>query len=604
MCGIMGYVGNRPAINIIYPGLKRLEYRGYDSVGIALLDGDNSIESAKALGDTDKLDIELLSDKPTLGIGHTRWATHGKPSERNAHPHTFGQITLVHNGIIENYEELKSLIDARQLKSQTDSEVLAGLIDHYLTQEEDVLTAVRVALAQVKGTFGIAVISPKAPGQIITARRGSPIVIGVDDDQYYIASDSTAIVDHTDKVIYLEDDQIAVITADSLDLYDLKLKQQDILIEQLDEANQKLDHEGFDSYLEKEIFEQPTSINNAMRGRVGSDGSIVLGGPNLSPSEITSLKNILIIGCGTSYYAGYYAKYELEEMLGIPVSVEHASEFRYRHGAFDPETTLAIFMSQSGETADTLASLREAKRRHIKTLGIVNAVGSSIAREVDHGGIYLHAGVEASVASTKAYSSMVVALLMLGGHLSYKSGSDARITRDLAHELMTLPKEIESTLTLKTQIDKIAPKLKHYPSWFYLGRGNMYPVALEGALKLTELSYIHAQAFPSGEMKHGPISLVDEGHVSVLLLPEDDLLYKKSLSALEEIKARGGIVLTLSTRPKESGADYHIQLAHAGKYTDGLVYNVALQLLALAVATQKDVNIDRPRNLAKSVTVE
>ena len=391
MCGIVGYVGRRPAANIIYPGLKRLEYRGYDSAGIATM--DRTIHTIKTVGGTENLDIENLPSGPTLGIGHTRWATHGKPSLNNAHPHTFGDITLVHNGIIENYEELKQFIDVSKLKSQTDSEVLAALIDFNFSKASNLLEAVKLSLSQAKGTFGVAIISPKVQGHIFAARRGSPIVIGVGVDQNYLASDVSAIIDHTDKVIYLEDDQIADITSSSLELYDMKLKHQDIQVEQLDKLDLSVSLNGFNSYLEKEIFEQPEALKNVMRGRVGSDGSIVLGGPNLSLNDILTLRHILIVGCGTAYFAGYYAKYELEEMLGIPVSVEYASEFRYRYGSYDPNTTLAIFMSQSGETADTLASLREAKRRRLKTLGIVNVVGSTIAREVDHGGIYLHAGV-------------------------------------------------------------------------------------------------------------------------------------------------------------------------------------------------------------------
>jgi glucosamine--fructose-6-phosphate aminotransferase (isomerizing) len=602
MCGIMAYVGGRPAKDVIYPGLKRLEYRGYDSAGIALL--DDSIITTKALGATDNIDLTSITSTARVGIGHTRWATHGKPSVANAHPHTFGRVTLVHNGIIENYEELKGELDSLKLVSQTDSEVLAGLIDSYFVGKVSLLEATKLALAEVKGTFGIAVISADEPGQIITARRGSPIVVGVGDGQYYIASDSSAIVDHTDKVIYLEDDQIAVVKSDSLGLYDLKLNHQEVRMEKLGKSDQDLGHTGFESFLDKEIHEQPDTIEDVMRGRVGSDGSIKLGGPNLSQAEILRLKHIVIIGCGTAYYAGYYAKYELEQLLGLQVRVEFASEFRYRYGSYDPPSTLAIFMSQSGETADTLASLREAKRRGIKTLGIINTVGSTIAREVDHGGIYLHAGVESSVASTKAYSSMVVALLMLGGVLNYHRGGAEEKTRNLAYELLRLPDEIRATLKLNQQVDKVAGKLGRHHDWFFLGRGNLYPVALEGALKVTEVAYVHAQAFPAGEMKHGPIALVDSRHLSVLLLPEDDLLYKKSLSALEELKARGGKVMTVSTRPKESLSDYHIEIAHSGSSTDGLIYNVCLQLLALAVANQKNVNVDRPRNLAKSVTVE
>jgi glucosamine--fructose-6-phosphate aminotransferase (isomerizing) len=602
MCGIMGYIGNRSAKNIIYTGLQRLEYRGYDSAGISLL--GEKIETYKAIGDTRELNIDEMDSNPTIGIGHTRWATHGKPSINNAHPHTYGDITLVHNGIIENYEDLKKYIDTSKLKSQTDSEVLAALIDNYLDQSGNLLDATKRALTEVKGTFGIAVISPNAPDQIVVAKRGSPIVIGIDENQHYIASDSAAIIDNTKQVIYLKDDQIGLIKAESLEIYDLKLNKQEISLEKLDDVNEILNIENYDSYLEKEIHEQPDSLINVMRGRVGNDGSIILGGPTLSNVDILKLKNILIIGCGTAYNAGYYAKYTLEKMLGVPVFIEYASEFRYRYGAFDPSNTLAIFISQSGETADTLASLREAKRRGIKTMGIINTVGSSIAREVTHGGIYLHAGTEYSVASTKVYSSMVAALLMFGGFISYRSGKDSSITRQVAYELITLIKEIEHTISLQPQIEKIAQKIGKYNDWFFLGRGTLFPVALEGALKLTEISYIHGQAFPIGEMKHGPIALVNNKHMSVVLLPEDEMLYKKGLSTLEEIKARNGNILTISTRHKEEISDYHIQVSHNGEYTDGLIYNVCLQLLTLAIASKKGVNIDRPRNLAKSVTVE
>ena len=602
MCGIMGYVGSRPAKDIIYTGLKRLEYRGYDSAGIAVV--DETVTAVKAVGDTSKLNIDSLPTAATTGIGHTRWATHGRPSVRNAHPHTFGHVTLAHNGIIENYKELTTLIDASKLKSQTDSEVLAGLIDLHYQRDHDLLNAVQTALNQVRGTFGIVVVSADDPSQIITARRGSPIVIGVGNQQNFVASDATAIVDHTDKVVYLEDDQIARVTSIAIDIFDLKLNQQDLDISQLEGLEGVAALGTFSSHLEKEIFEQPEALRNVMRGRVRSDGSIILGGPNLSQEDIESIKNIVIIGCGTAYYAGLYGKYKLEEMLGIPVSVEYASEFRYRFGSYDPDTTLAIFMSQSGETADTLASLKEAKRRHIKTMGIVNAVGSTIAREVDHGGIYLHAGVETSVASTKAYSSMVVALLMLGGFFAYKLGMNQAITRELAKELLILPNEVGHALLMKPQVDKLAAELTGHNDWFYLGRNELYPAALEGALKITEVAYVHAQGFPIGEMKHGPLALVNKNHTSVVFLPEDKLLYDKGLSTLEELRSRHGRVLTISTRPKPEGSQHHLEITHAGNYVDGLIFNICSQLLALAIATQKKVNIDRPRNLAKSVTVE
>lgn len=600
MCGIVGYIGNRQAKDIIYAGLQQLEYRGYDSVGIAVL--DSTVSTVKEVGDTKNLNVSKLP-KATIGIGHTRWATHGKPTTQNAHPHTFGDITLVHNGIIENYQELKTKINQSKLKSETDSEVLAALIDNNYKQTNNLLEAVQLSLSEVKGTFGIAVIAPKN-SQIITARRGSPIVIGIDEKQYYIASDQSALIDHTDKVVYLEDDQIVAITNDSLDIYDLRLRQQSTDITQIDNLNSNTSLGKYKSYLEKEIFEQPESIKNVIRGRVGSDGSIVLGGPNLSQKDIESISQIVIIGCGTSFFAGLYAKYKLEELLEIPVAVEYASEFRYRHGAYKKDQTLAIFMSQSGETADVLASLQEAKRRGLKTLGIVNVVGSTLAREVEHGGIYLHAGVEKSVASTKAYSSMVAALLMLGGFFASKLGKNQTITRALAKELVNLPDEIESTLLLHSQIKKISQELVDFHDWFFLGRNDLFPVAMEGALKIAEVSYVHASGFAAGEMKHGQIALVDKNHVSVLLLPEDELLYEKCISALQEIKARDGKALTISTRPKPKLSDFHINISHIGQYTDGLVYNVCLQLLALETAYNKKRNVDKPRNLAKSVTVE
>lgn len=602
MCGIMGYLGNRAAKDIIFNGLKQQEYRGYDSAGIAVI--DNDVHITKALGDTSKLRIKDLPNKATAGIGHTRWATHGKPTVNNAHPHKYGDIVLVHNGIIENFEDLKKKIKDLDLKSQTDSEVLAALINSFYLNENNLLSATQSALNLTKGTFGILVMSTKDPSTIIAARRGSPVVIGIDDDQYYIASDPNALIDHTDKVVYLADDQIGKITNTGLELYDLKMQAQDISYAHLEDLDHKADLGNFSSFLEKEIYEQPEAIKNTMRGRVGEDGSIVLGGPNLTLEEIKNINHILIIGCGSAYYAGYYAKYRLEELLGIHVSVEHASEFRYRYGAYDTNKTLAIFMSQSGETADTLASLQEAKRRNMKTMGIVNAVGSSVAREVENGGIYLHAGVETSVASTKAFTCMVVALLMFGGYMANKLGLNQSVIRSLAAELLELPNEIDSTLKLQSQVKKIANELYNQHDWFYLGRNEMYPTALEGALKLSEVAYAHAQAFPSGEMKHGPISLIDKNHVSVLLLPEDKLMYEKGISSLQEIKARTGRVFTISTRPKNKDSDFHIQIAHLGANTDGLIMNTLLQLLALEIARKNNRNIDKPRNLAKSVTVE
>lgn len=604
MCGIMGYIGVRPARDIVFQGLKRLEYRGYDSVGIALMDKEGKLDLIKTTGNTDNIHLDSLSPTDTVGIGHTRWATHGIPSEANAHPHTVGVITLVHNGIIENYDDLKQQFNQTSWQSDTDSEVIAALVDKHYEKTHNFVASVQATIGELKGTFGLAIINTDRPGEVIVARRGSPIVIGVDSDEYYIASDPSAIIDHTDRVVYLEDDQVAVLRTDSLDVFDVKLNHQEVAIEQLAQTDLRSDKQHYESFLEKEIHEQPTVIQNTLRGRVSGDGSIVLGGPQLTLDEMIQLKQIVIIGCGTSYNAGYFAKYKLEEMLGIPVTVEHASEFRYRYGSYDAKHTLAIFLSQSGETADTLASLQEAKRRQMITMGIVNVVGSTLAREVDHGGVYLHAGVETSVASTKAFSATVTALLMFGGFVAQKRGLNSSIMHAVGAELRALPHEIEATLQLKPQVDKIADSLVAHHDWYFLGRNDLFPVALEGALKLMEVSYLHAQALPMGEMKHGPIAMVDDSLVSVILLPEDPLLYDKGLGALSEIKARNGIALTISTRPKPKQSDHHIQIAHTGQYTDGLVMNIVLQLLALEVATKRKLNIDQPRNLAKSVTVE
>lgn len=603
MCGIMGYLGERPAKDIIYTGLKRLEYRGYDSAGVAVLTKD--VQTIKAVGDTSKLDLTKLPKSATIGIGHTRWATHGRPSAQNAHPHTYGDITLVHNGIIENYQDIKDSLKLSDLKSQTDSEVLAALINNnYQKGKISLIEALKRSLVEVSGTFGLVVMSPLESNQLLVARRGSPIVIGVGDKQNFVASDPSAIISHTDKVIYLEDDQIAQVTRTSIEIFDLKLKHKNPNINRLSKSEAEATLGHYKTYLEKEIKEQPESLKNLMRGRVSQKGTVKLGGPNLDADDANNLEQILIIGCGTSYYAGLYAKYKLEEMLNMPVIVEHASEFRYRHGAYKSNSTLAIFISQSGETADVLASIQEAKRRHLKTMGIVNTIGSSVARAVEHGGIYLHAGQEVSVASTKAYSSMVSAILMFGAQLVYQRGGNSNITKEVAKELLMLPSEIKATFELHENIKKLTKQINHFEKWFYLGRNSLYPVALEGALKLTEVSYIHAQAFPTGEMKHGPISLVDNKHISILLLPEDETLYEKGISALEELIARGGTIFTISTRPKPKSSNYHLQVTYAGEYTEGLIYNICLQLLALEVATIRGVNIDRPRNLAKSVTVE
>ncbi len=602
MCGIVGYCGPKSAKSVLYGGLKRLEYRGYDSAGISVLDADGKVQTVKSVGTVTNLDAGTLPDDASTGIGHTRWATHGGVTDLNAHPHTSGAITLVHNGIIENFETLAETYNIERI-SQTDTEVLAGLIDHHFASTGSLKDAVLAALAEVQGTYGIVVMSPRQPGTLVAARKGSPLVVGVGRDEHIIASDPQAIVSHTDNIIFLDDGEVAVIDALNIDVYNLANQPQTKMVEEVEQAAE-VNMAGFGSFLEKEIHEQPSSLTEVMRGRISGDGRITLGGPDLTADQIAGLDNILIIGCGTAYYAGMYAKYELEDLLGIPVQVEHASEFRYRHAAYSPSTSLAIFMSQSGETADTLAALEEAKRRGVPTMGIVNTVGSTLARSVSNGGIYLHAGTEVSVASTKAYSSMVVALLMFGGFLADRRGQRLGDIRVLAEDLVNLPHEIELCTKLSDPIKAIAAEIAGHSNWFVLGRGNLFPIALEGALKVTEVSYIHAQAFPTGEMKHGPISLIDEGHISVVLLPEDKLLYDKSISGVQEIRAREGKVLTISSRPALEHSDWHITVPMVGHRVSGLVMNCCLQLLALHVAEKLGRDTDRPRNLAKSVTVE
>ena len=603
MCGIVGFIGEKNAAGVIYTGLKQLEYRGYDSAGILVVE-NGEIQLQKEVGVVGNVDVSKLSEDAGIGIGHTRWATHGGVTQANAHPHTYGRVSLVHNGIIETYEELKAKYELKPV-SQTDSEILAGVINFHLQDGVSLRMATTKALNECQGTFGIVVVAPSVePDTLIAARNGSPLVIGVGDNgEYTIASDPSAILT-TDKVVFLSDGEIAELHRGMLEVYDLDNKAKDKIAESIQRNGDSDELGQFDTYLQKEIFEQPDSLRETMRGRIAADGKVKLGGPNLSEEQIKNLRSILIIGCGTAFYSGLSSKYYLEELLQIPVFVEHASEFRYRHAAIDPSSSLAIFMSQSGETADTLAAEAEARRRGMPTMGIVNGVGSTLARSVSNGGIYLHVGTEKSVASTKAYSSMVCALLMFGAYLAEERGAPLSLTRQLGSDLAELPTEIASTLESFDEITRVAEKIAHYTSCFVLGRGALYPVALEGALKITEVSYVHAQAFPTGEMKHGPIALIDEDHLSIVLMPEDKLLYEKTISNIQEIKARNGKVLTIGSRPPSQLSDWHISVPLSSPNISGLVINCAVQQLAYGIAKALGRNIDKPRNLAKSVTVE
>ena len=604
MCGIVGYIGGKSATPILINGLRRLEYRGYDSAGIATISKGKTL-ICKKQGKVAELDKACADSGLTIGIGHTRWATHGEPSELNAHPHQVGDITIVHNGIIENYADLKVELEkiGYEFKTKTDTEVLAALIDNEYKTATDISHAVRTALNKVAGTFGLALLSQKDEDLIVVARRGSPLILGIGDDEYFIASDTSAVVGYVEKVIYLEDDQLAVVARDGYDVVDLNNKAQSVQLHDLDQDQVKAEKEGFEHFLIKEIHEQPQVIADTMRGRLLKDGEVRLGGLNLDDDELRDLKQIIIIGCGTAYYAGMLGKYLLERLTGIPVSVEIGSEFRYRDAALNPENTVALFLSQSGETADTLASLAEIKRRGIHSLGLVNVVGSTLAREVD-GGIYLHAGPEISVASTKAYSAMLTAVMLFGLKVARLKGLARSEALEFAESMESLPNEIKQTLGVSDEAKRVASQVKDIEHTFYLGRSDLYPVALEGSLKLMEVSYIHAQGYPTGEMKHGPIALIDEGFLSVVLLPEDELLYAKSISNIEEIKARKGKVLSVSSRPQPEQSDYHLIVPKVSQWIEPLVINVALQLFAYHMAVAKGNDVDQPRNLAKSVTVE
>jgi len=605
MCGIVGYVGSRSAQDILVTGLKRLEYRGYDSAGIVTLGDEPTLLRAK--GKVAELGSLVMKAKRTdmTGIGHTRWATHGEPSEANAHPHQAGDIFLVHNGIIENYKELREELKNHTFKSETDTEVLAALIDE-LYQRKDVKleNAVTQALKLVVGTYGIAVVSPKEPGKIVVARQGSPLIIGVGKGETLVASDASVLVGHTDEAIYLNDGELAVCTADGVELMDLASQPVSAKVEKIEIDMAAIQKQGYDHFLLKEIMEQPTTLRSTLNGRVLPDKHIAkLGGLNLSDKELRDIEHVVIIGCGSAYYAGIMASYYLEQLVdGLTVEVHVASEYRYRSFHL-PKNCVALIVSQSGETADTLACLREIKRRGVKTLGVVNAVGSTIAREVD-GGVYVHAGPEISVASTKAFTSQISAMTIFAVQLAQAKGAGLKELDEVIDELAILPEEIESVLTSKRdEIRETAKKYADYDHALFLGRDTLFPLALEGALKLKEISYIQAEGYAAGELKHGPIALIDDKFFEVMLL-QDNWLFDKSMSGLEEVNARGGHILAITNSKKDIPAESIIRVETKLDMLAPVVFNVVLQLLAYYIAVEKGNDVDQPRNLAKSVTVE
>lgn len=605
MCGTVGYIGKKEAQNYLLSGLHRLEYRGYDSAGIVTI-GESGSSLIRARGKVAELEL-LVNKKPlkdTIGIGHTRWATHGEPSEANAHPHKAGEIYLVHNGIIENYKELKKELKDHEFVSQTDTEVLAALVNSYYGKDVKLVDAVAQALKRVVGTYGIAVISSRDENEMVAARLGSPLIIGVGKDETFIASDASALIGYTTQAIYLNDGEIAVCRRDQVDIRDLSAQPITVKVETIEVDMKAIQKQGYDHFLLKEICEQPQTLRSTLSGRINAKNNTVkLGGLNLSNDELKAIEHITIIGCGTAYYAGLTSSYYLEQLIdGLTIDVVVASEFRYRSFHL-PTNTLVLVVSQSGETADTLACLREIKSRGIKTLGIINAVGSTIAREVD-GGIYVHAGPEISVASTKAFTSQVAAMTMLGVQIAQAKGVGIKETSKIIKELDQLPDEIAKTIkNNKDKVAKIAKKYSNYDHALYIGRDTLYPAALEGALKLKEISYIHAEGYAAGELKHGPIALIDDRFFEVALLL-DNWLLDKSLSAVHEINARGGHILAITNSKEKIDAEEVVFVDTKLDILAPIVINVIQQLFAYYVAVAKGNDVDQPRNLAKSVTVE
>jgi glucosamine--fructose-6-phosphate aminotransferase (isomerizing) len=611
MCGIVGYMGYREAYPIIIKGLQRLEYRGYDSAGVAL--HNDGLNLYKKKGKV--LDLHnFASDKnlkSNLGIGHTRWATHGEPNDENAHPHlsNSGKLAMIHNGIIENYSSLKTdlLKKGYEFHSDTDSEVFINFIeDIYLNTGVALAEAVRLALNKVVGAYAIAIISIEDPNLMIAARKGSPLVIGLGKNEFFVASDATPIIEYTNEVVYLEDREIAIIKDGELTIKNIADVEMTPYVQTIDLELEAIEKGGYEHFMLKEIFEQPKSIGDCLRGRLqAKEGKLVLGGIFDYVTKIVNADRILIIACGTSWHAGLVAEYIFEEFCRIPVEVEYASEFRYRNPIVG-EKDIVIAISQSGETADTLAAIELAKSKGATIIGVCNVVGSSIARAT-HAGSYTHAGPEIGVASTKAFTAQISVLTMMALMIAEKKGtlSDSKY-RSLLVELETVPAKVAKALALNDQIEEIAKVFKDVPNFLYLGRGYNFPVALEGALKLKEISYIHAEGYPAAEMKHGPIALIDE-EMPVVVIATHDSSYEKIVSNIQEVKARKGKVIAVVSEgdteiPKM--ADYVIEVPHISDPLMPLISVIPLQLLSYHIAVMRGCNVDQPRNLAKSVTVE
>ncbi|TSA29026.1 MAG: glutamine--fructose-6-phosphate transaminase (isomerizing) [Ignavibacteriales bacterium] len=610
MCGIVGYIGDKNCVPIIIEGLKRLEYRGYDSAGIGIING-KECKVIKTKGKVSELEKLVYKEKleSNLGIGHTRWATHGEPSTVNAHPHLNKDKTLflIHNGIIENYLSLKKglLKEGYEFLSETDTEVLAHLIDHYLKLKHSLFQAVRYALNEVEGTYGIAVIYKGEPDKIIAARKGSPLVLGIGDNENFVASDVNALIAHTKKVVYLEDGEIAEVYKDK---FETKTVADETIIKEIHQVDMKIDElskGGFAHYMLKEIMDQPESIYNSMRGRlVYDEGVPKLGGLQGFEERIINSRRIILAACGTSWHAALVGEYMIEQFAGKAVEVEYASEMRYRNPIIDKDDTV-IFISQSGETADTLAAMKEAKKKGALCIGICNVVGSTIARESD-AGVYIHAGPEIGVASTKAFTSQIVVLALITLLLARKRNLSLPEGQDIIKHMKKLTEKVDSILKQNDYIKSIAEKYVNSKNFLYLGRGYNFPVALEGALKLKEISYIHAEGYPAAEMKHGPIALIDD-NMPVVFIATKDSVYDKVISNIQEVRARKGRILAIVNEGDdqiETMVDHVIKVPKTHNMLTPILTVVPLQLLAYHIAVMKGLNVDQPRNLAKSVTVE
>ena len=608
MCGIVAYAGHKPCHRVLLEGIKRLEYRGYDSAGLAVIQ-DGQIALQRAAGRISNLE-EILDETTahgTIGIAHTRWATHGVPSTANAHPHLddTGHIALVHNGIIENYAALKTWLQSqgKHFSSQTDSEVLVNLIS--MLYHGNLVEAVQKALKEVEGTYGIAVISSHHPDTIVAARKGSPLLVGVGENEHIIASDAAAIVEHTTRAVYLEDGEMAVITPDGFRTLTLDNITVDKELEEIEFTLQQIELDGYEHFMLKEIFNQPTSLENTLRGRIDLQaGRAILGGLENVKDQLAQAKRIIITACGTAWHAGLVGEFLLEHLARIPTEVEYASEFRYRNPIIEPGTVV-IAISQSGETADTLAALREAKERGALALGIVNSVGSTIAREAD-AGVYLHCGPEIGVASTKAFTSQLAVLTLLAIYLGRRRSLSQDDAQRLLHSLAEIPAKIKTVLCLSDQIQKVVQPCLDREHWLFLGRGYNYPLALEGALKLKEISYSHAEGLPAAEMKHGPIALITKGMPTVFVATNGSQ-YDKVMSNIEEVRARRGLVLAVATENNSrihTQADAVFAIPDVPESLSPLLVAIPLQLLAYHCAVGRGCAVDKPRNLAKSVTVE